>query len=178
MSKLDRLKKRNRERKDKPVIVEAPRPDPVYTQTVDAIDNRPTPERYARGSWIEPTGKDAADHVLIDRDCDMIGRLYRQNALTYAQFEAARSFQAILAAFQAELGVSGYRSCLADNAGGYEGSDGNPAVFAMYDAVKRRLGAVRFVFLRTECDKPAERHPGNLAALRVALDAFSGEKRT
>jgi len=176
MSKADRFKKRNRERKDKPEAVEAPRPDPVYIPTVEAVSNRPTPERYARGSWIVPTGKDADDHVLIDRHCDMIGRLFAQHALTYPQYEAARTFQAIVAAFHIELGVSGFKSCLSENLGGYDGTDGNAEVFKAYDGMKRRLGAIRFMFLRTECDKPAERHPGNLALLRNALDAFAGEK--
>lgn len=176
MSKMDRFKKRNRERKDKPQAVAAPRPDPVYIATVEAIDNRPTPERRARGVWQEPTGKDADNHMLRDLAEDMIGRLYIERALTYAQFEAARSFQALVRAFQDELGVSGYRSCLADGGGGYDGSDGKPEVVAAYRAMQRRIGAVRFYFLRSECDKGPERHPGNLAALRVALDAFAGER--
>lgn len=173
MSKMDRFKRRNRERKEKPVII-TPSRDPVYIATIETVDNRPTSERRARGIWLEPSGKDADDHMLIDRACDMIGRLYAQHAITYAQFEAARTFQDIVAAFHAELGIAGYRSCLADNAGGYDGSDGNPDTIRAYDAMKRRLGAVRFLFLRTECDKPSERHPGNLAALRIALDAMAG----
>ena len=142
--------------------------------TVETIDNRPTPERRARGVWQEPTGKDASDHMLRDLAPDMIGRLYTQRALNLQQHDAARDFQSIVAAFQAELGLGGYRSCLADDGGGYDAGDGNPAVFAAYEGMKRRLGAVRFMFLRSECDKGPERNPGNLALLRNALDAFSG----
>lgn len=175
MSKIDRWKKRNRERKQRPQPIAAPRPDPVYVDTIEAVDNRPTPERRARGIWIEPTGKDADDHMIRDAAVDMIGKLFAMNRITYAQYEAARTFQAIVAAFQQELGVSGYRSCLADHTGGYDGSDGNPEVIAAYRAMQRRIGVTRFLLLRTECDKGPDQKPGNLDVLRKALDAFIGE---
>jgi hypothetical protein len=178
MSKMDRFKRRNRsrERKEKPQAIPAPRPDPVHVEIEIAETNRPTPERYARGSWIEPTGKDAAAHLLIDRHVDMIGKLYATGQLSYAQEASARQFQEIVAAWLAELALAGYRSCLVDGGGGYDAGEGNPAVKAAHHAMQRRLGAVRYAFLRMETEKPSDGVPRDLAALRRALDAFAGER--
>ena len=174
MSKHDRIKRRNRnrERQTKPQAIASPREyQPV--QIVQTIDNRPTAERMRRGIWIVAS-RDEDAHIVIDRAVDMIGRLFATGQIDYAQHVAARQFQEIVDAGIAELGCTGYRSCLAGGIGGHDGDDGNPAAWRAYDAMKRRLGAVRFAFLRMETEKGPTEYPQDIAVLRRALDHFNG----
>jgi len=172
MSKHDRNKRRNRERQTKPVPHTITMPQDMPITITFTVDNRPTPERMARGIWITPD-RNADEHITIDRACDMIGRLFATGQIDYAQHVAARQFQEITDAGIAELGCTGYRSCLAGGIGGHDGGDGNAVAWRAYDAMKRRLGAVRFAFLRTETEKPHDARPADLVALRNALDKFN-----
>ena len=140
----------------------------VYVAEVE--DNRPTAERRARGIWHMPKGQGKSDRPMFDRAEDMIGRLYAEGQLTDAQEMAARQWQELRAAYQAELGVKGYRSCLDISSGGYDGSDGNPRVVAEYRRLTKALGASASSILAQECSKGPERKPQHIAFLRIALD--------
>jgi hypothetical protein len=140
-------------------------------ESVDvAVIERPTPERMARGIWSIGT-KTAP---VIDLACDMIGELYATNQITYSQHEAARMFQDVIADYMADLALPGFRSCLAEGFGGYDSGDGDIEAARRYTALQRRCGSVRFIFLRSETDKPAGSKPGNIEALRKALDFLAG----
>jgi hypothetical protein len=131
----------------------------------------PTPQRAARGQWADrPKGIEAP---MVDMAHDMIGALHCAGRITYAQEQAARLFQEILAAYLAEYGLGGYRSCLAGDTRAFDAGDGNPDAWAAHDTLKRRLGAVRYAFLRTEVDKPNGAKPQDMDALRKALDAIT-----
>jgi hypothetical protein len=173
MSKQDRFKRRNRERRDKPPVEASPRPEPCYISTIETIDNRPTPERMARGIWITPE-RNPDENITIDRAVDMIGLLFATGQIDYAQHAAARQFQEILESWLAELSLVGFRSCLAGGVGGYDNSDGDPAAARAHDAMMRRLGSVRYWYLRSEIDKGPDGRMPDLAILRRALDAYNG----
>jgi hypothetical protein len=128
---------------------------------------RPTAERQAKGMWAELKPRAPA----IDLACDYIGKLYAMKLIEYHHHEAARLFQGIVAAFQADLPIGGYRSCLAEGFGGYDGGDGNPEAVRDYERMKRKLGAVRFVYLRNETAKPADARVRDVDVLKRALDA-------
>lgn len=139
----------------------------VYVAEVE--DNRPTAERRARGIWHMPKGQGKSDRPMFDRAEDMIGRLYAEGQLTDGQEMAARQWQEIHAAYEAEIGCKGYRSCLDISSGGYDGSDGNPALMREYRRLLRVLGSAAAI-LRRECAKGPDDKPGHIAFLRVALD--------
>lgn len=141
------------------------RPEPDEAHTAEIL--RPTSERLARGMWTTA----APRAPVIDMAEDYIGRLYAEGLIQYHHHEAARHFQAIVAAFMADLPLAGYRSCLAEGFGGYDGGDGNPAAARAYEAMKHKLGAVRFAYLRTETEKPADAKRGSVEWLRRALEA-------
>ena len=135
-----------------------------------APETRPTREQRAKHAhWQKPAKgghwKNAAP--------DMIGRLYAERRLTYDQHEAARTWQELRADFEAELGVSGYRSCLDGSQGGHDSGDGNPGVIAAYRAMETKLGRVKIARLKIECDRTAEAEPLCLEHLRVCLDAIN-----
>jgi hypothetical protein len=141
---------------------------------VDAVDiaviERPTPERMARGIWSIGT-KHAP---VIDLACDMIGELYATNQITYAQHEAARMFQDVVSDYMADLALPGFRSCLAEGFGGYDSGDGDVEAARKYKALQLKCGAVRFIYLRSETDKPAGARPADIETLRRALDFLAG----
>ena len=137
--------------------------------TVEAEDNRPTAERRARGIWHMPKGQGKSDRPMFDRAEDMIGRLYAEGQLTDGQEMAARQWQEIHAAYDTEIGCKGYRSCLDISSGGYDGSNGNPALMREYRRLLRALGSAAAI-LRRECAKGPDEKPGHIAFLRVALD--------
>jgi len=128
---------------------------------------RPTVERQAKGMWAELKPRAPA----IDLACDYIGKLYAMKLIEYHHHEAARLFQGIVAAFQADLPIGGYRSCLAEGFGGYDAGDGNPEAVREYERMKRKLGAVRFIYLRNETAKPADARVRDVDVLKRALDA-------
>jgi hypothetical protein len=128
---------------------------------------RPTAERQAKGMWAELKPRAPA----IDLACDYIGKLYAMKLIEYHHHEAARLFQSIVAAFQADLPIGGYRSCLAEGVGGYDAGDGNPEAMREYERMKRKLGAVRFIYLRNETAKPADARVRDVDVLKRALDA-------
>ena len=135
-------------------------------------DNRPTSEARSHGSYVQ--AEDSRTAPWVNRHVDMIGRLGAVNALTPAQVEAARLWQEIHAAYLAELGVAQGRSCLDISAGGHDGSDGNPAAMTAYRSLVRRIGTVHSARLCNEVDKGPHEKPGDLPALRRALDAVNG----
>ena len=130
---------------------------------------RPTAERLAKGIWTVASRTAPA----VDDACDYIGRLYAMKLIEYHHHEAARMFQDIIAAFMADLPITGFRSCLAGGTGAYDSGDGNPAAVKAYDSMKRKLGAVRFAYLRTQVDKPSDAPIKDVDVLRNALDAVS-----
>lgn len=171
MSKADRLRrlKRKRETRDKPVASVAA-PVPVRGQAGRDRVVRPTQERMRRGQWHEPASPLAP---AFDAECDMIAALYSAGQITAGQHDAARLFQQIVASWIAELALNGYRSCLDFSGGGYDSGDGDPSVKAAHDALKAKLGAVRYLYLRSEVEKPADRSPADIGMLRTALDAIN-----
>lgn len=125
----------------------------------------PTPERLKRGYWPER----GSQGLQQDEHPDMIGRLHQQGALSQSQHDAARLWQYIRAAWVAELGVAGYRSCIGDF-GGHDETDGNVEAVKRYLGLRDKIGRVAEATLRIECDKPADARPISLAVLRNALD--------
>lgn len=134
---------------------------------------RPTPERRRHGKWADPQGQGKAFQPVVDLAPDMIGSLYQSGKISTSQEQAARLFQELRAAFVAELGTSGYGSCLADNTQGYDASDGNPEAIARYRTLEDRIGVLMTQTLTVECDKGPSDKPWDLAVLRNALDCVS-----
>jgi hypothetical protein len=128
---------------------------------------RPTAERMSRGVWTIAAPRAPA----VDLAADYIGKLYAAKLIEYHHHESARAFQQIVAAFMADLPVAGFRSCLAEGFGGYDAGDGNPEAAKAYASMKRKLGAVRFAYLRTETEKPADAPIRDVDTLRNALEA-------
>lgn len=131
--------------------------------------NKPTKERQMRGVWAK--GKD--EQPDVDLAADMAGALYHRREITEAQLEAARSFQEIRAAYVAELGVAGYKSCLAGGVGGHDEGDGNPEVFKAYRHITRRLSRPQVRVLEVGLEMAPDQ-AGSLTVwkLRDALDAI------
>ncbi len=103
---------------------------------------------------------------------DMLGELFIAGQIEKHHYDAGRNFQQLVAAFMADLGIGGYRSCLDISGGGYDASDGNVSVAQEYERTKRRLGAVRFLYLRTELAKPVGAKCNSVEMLRKALDSL------
>lgn len=145
----------------------ASRPDlGVVTANRSEITAQPTPERRAMGVWH--TTKDGTQ----DMAHDMIGRLATEGKLNSQQVESARVFQETRAAYVAELGVSGFKSCLAGGSGGYDAGDGNPEAIRAYRKIENAVGPKHIWMLRQECDKLANDRPWSLTGLQAALDAM------
>lgn len=159
--------KKARQAADAPTPANVSAAPAVYVAEVE--DNRPTAERRARGIWHMPKGQGKSDRPMFDRAEDMIGRLYAEGQLTDGQEMAARQWQEIHAAYEAEIGCKGYRSCLDIGSGGYDGSDGNPAVMREYRRLLKALGSAAAI-LRRECAKGPDDKPGDIAWLRLALN--------
>ena len=148
-------------------MVRAPRDDlRVITGGRSEITAQPTPERRAIGVWH--TTKDGTQ----DMAHDMIGRLSTEGKLNSQQVESARVFQETRAAYVAELGTVGYRSCLAGGSGGYDSGDGNPEAIRAYRKIENAVGPKHIWMLRQECDKLANDRPWSIDGLREALDAM------
>jgi hypothetical protein len=138
----------------------------VVTANRSEITTQPTPERRAMGVWH--TTKDGTQ----DMAHDMIGRLATEGKLTSQQVESARVFQETRAAYVAELGINGFKSCLAGGSGGYDAGDGNPESIRAYSKIENAVGPKHIWMLRQECDKLASDKPWSIAGLRDALDAM------
>ena len=162
-----------RRRRKRPVQADNLPSRPVTAETTQGPPAgeiaRPTAERLAKGIWTVASRSAPA----VDDACDYIGRLYAMKLIEYHHHEAARMFQDIVAAFMADLPIAGFRSCLAGGTGAYDSGDGNPAAVKAYDAMKRKLGAVRFAYLRTQVDKPSDAPIKDVDVLRNALEAVA-----
>ena len=168
-----KAQKRRNKRRAKGDTPDAPQRSGAQTIALRAVSKRqstkPTPERRTRGVWVE--GKDAQPDV--DLACDMAGALYQARKISQQQLEAARSFQEVRAAYVAELGVAGYRSCLAGGVGGHDDSDGNPEVFRAYRQITRGLSPRQVVTLERGLDlSPADAGCLTVHLIRSALDAI------
>jgi len=145
--------------------IPANEPDPPTSEPI----LRPTDERMRQGVW-HIAGKAAP---AVDRTGgDMLGELFIAGQIEKHHYDAGRNFQQLVAAFMADLGIGGYRSCLDISGGGYDASDGNVSVAQEYERTKRRLGAVRFLYLRTELAKPVGAKCNSVEMLRKALDSL------
>lgn len=136
----------------------------------DKHTNRPTAERLRHGAWAKATGADRRSQPMVDLASDMIGRLYVEKRLTAQQVESARAFQDIYAPYQAELGLAGFKSCLAGGSGGHDDGDGNPEAFKAFYAMRDRVGATVTACLSIETAKLADEKPRDLDVLRNALN--------
>lgn len=147
--------------------------EPVTISTTPAQEREvaPTTEQRAKAAYAKP-GEGKGNNAGHWRNLhpDMIGRLHHEGKLSQSQYEAARLWQEIRAAWVAELGTPGYGSCLADNQSGYDAGDGNIAAVRAYTAMRDKIGRVASSVLSIECDKGADRRPSDLVFLRVALN--------
>jgi hypothetical protein len=131
---------------------------------------RPTDQRMTQGVWhIAGQFAPAVDKT----GGDMLGELYHAREIEKHHFDAGRAFQQLCALWQAELGIGSFRSCLDITGGGFDATDGNAALNRRYEAVKQRLGAARFLYLRTELDKGAGQRPKSVEVLRRALEGLA-----
>lgn len=138
----------------------------IVTAPISATTTQPTAERRARGTWhVTKIG-------LQDIACDLIGRLAVDGLLTGQQVEAARLFQEIHAAYVAELGTVGYRSCIAGGSGGYDAGDGNPEAIRAYNRMAATVGPKHLWILRQDCAKGPDDRSWSIEGLRSALDAM------
>ena len=130
---------------------------------------KPTPERQSRGVWVK--GKE--DQPDVDTASDMAGVLYHKREINQAQLEAARAFQEVRAAYVAEIGTVGYKSCLAGGFGGHDESDGNPEVFKAYRHFTQSLAKQQLRALEVGLDMSPD-EAGSLIVwkIRNALEAL------
>ena len=133
---------------------------------------KPTAQRLARGSWISPDKREGGPYV--DAASDMIGRLYVERQLNASQEQAARQFLELREGYLSELGVSGYKSCLAGSSSSFDAGDGNEAVIKAYRSLEERIGRVKTALLQIETDKLADQRPNDLEALKNALNCVLG----
>ena len=126
-------------------------------------DAAPTPERLARGRF----------HGNYDQHHDMIARLLSEGKITPSQEQAARNFEDIKRAFTAELGCSGFRSCLDNSAKGFDDGDGNPEVMRSYYDLRNRVGRIKWVILDSEVGRASDQNPRDISSLRTALDCVA-----
>lgn len=132
--------------------------------------NRPTKERLCHGVWAKATGADRRSQPMVDLASDMIGRLFIEKKITAQQLESARAFQDVYEPYKAELGLGGFKSCLAGGSGGHDDGDGNPEAFKAYYAMRDKVGAVVTACLSIETAKLADEQPRDLAGLRNSLN--------
>ena len=130
---------------------------------------RPTAERMAKGVWTQPKGMGKNEIPVTDIASDTIGLLHYRGQITSRQEQAARSFQAIRAAYLAELPeISGYKSCIAGDVPGHDDGDGDPVVIARYRKIERELGKQGRVEMMLVCADNEQ--PRSIELLRWALD--------
>ena len=130
---------------------------------------RPTPERMAKGVWTQPKGMGKNEIPVTDIASDTIGLIHYRGQITSRQEQAARSFQAIRAAYLVELPeISGYKSCIAGDVPGYDDGDGDPVVIARYRKIERELGRQGRIEMLLVCE--GNEQPRSIELLRWALD--------
>lgn len=81
---------------------------------------RPTPERRAKGAFVLRDGDDAGITVAVDECATMLDWLARSGIITQEQCAAGHSLAALLERTRL---VSGSRSCLDFDVGGYDSSE-------------------------------------------------------
>jgi hypothetical protein len=135
--------------------------------------NKPTTERRARGVWADPKRADAKTAAPVDLASDMIGALYMAKKLTTSQEQAARAWQGLREGYVSELGVSGYKSCLAGSSAGHDDSDGNPEAVKAYRSIEKRIGRIASACLIRETEKLSGDKPYDLNVLRNALNVVA-----
>lgn len=169
-----KAEKRRNKRRNKAATQDTPERSGAQTIALRAVSKRqsmkPTAERRAHGVWVE--GKDA--QPCIDLASDMFGAMYQARAITQQHLEAARAFQEARAAYEAELGLSGYRSCLAGGTGGHDDGDGNPEVFRQYKRITQGLTPAQVKCLEDAAGRTAQDALPNLTAVRSALEVICG----
>ncbi len=131
---------------------------------------RPTAERMAQGGKWHQAAPGAPSVDITGGD--MLGRLYAAGEIAKHHHDAGRDFQALLAAYHADMGLGSYRSCLDIGAGGYDATDGNAAIARRFAAMLLKIGTPRYLYLRTELDKPHDAKPASVEMLRRALEGL------
>ena len=134
----------------------------------------PPPETLANGLYAAPQGQGKRHKPFINQAPDLIGLLFLRGKIKPDEEQAARHFQAVREAYKMELELKGYRSCLNTDQGGYDDSDGNPAVVAAYDDLRQLLGPRHCAFVARETEKQAHEKPDDLRRLRVLLQKVAG----
>ena len=123
----------------------------------------------AKGVWTQPKGMGKNEIPVTDIASDTIGLIHYRGQITSRQEQAARSFQAIRAAYLAELPeISGYKSCIAGDVPGHDDGDGDPVVIARYRKIERELGKQGRVEMLLVCADNEQ--PRSIELLRWALD--------
>lgn len=145
----------------------------LATQARASHTARPTPERWHRGTWHEPQGTGRGHKPLMDVASDLIGKLHAEGKITSSQHEAASRFKELREALLQDMGVAGYRSCLAGGSGGHDSGDGDVSIADAYRAVSKQLGPhLRPLVLNVH--KLADEPVTNLPGLRIALNVLVG----
>jgi len=159
---------RNARRKNRRAATQQPQ------QAVEDHQAPPTPEQLSGGSYAAPQGQGRKRKPYVNTTPDLIGVLFKRGKITGDEEQAARHFQRIRAAYVAELGVTGYRSCLDQTRGGHDDSDGDLAAIAAYDSLRQLLGPRHCAFVARETDKPATQRAEDLRRLKLALRRIAG----
>jgi len=147
-------------------------PVPESRQRVSG-DNRPTPERMARGMWAKPQGTAKSQQPTVDLACDMVGILHQSGQITDSQEQAARTWQELRAAYIAEFpDIAGFKSCLHGSVPGYDDGDGDPEIMRAYRSLEAKLSMSHRRMLLWTCDM--SNRPTNIGCLRQALDLVAG----
>lgn len=134
---------------------------------------RPTDERMARGNWRLPQGMGKNEQPVIDTSSDIIGQLHDAGRITSGQEQAARHWQALRAAYIAELpDVAGFKSCIAGSVPGFDDGDGDAAVIYEYRRMESRLTRSQRLEVLHVCEDGYR--PRDIAVLRSALGAIGG----
>lgn len=165
-----RRRKRHRMREKQIVHVGAENPvKATHAPVQRASGTEPTPERLARGSWAD---RKQGAKQYIDRAADVIGEMHLDGTISDQQLNAARHYEEVRARFLAGLpDVSGYKSCLGDNVGGYDAGDGDPATEKEMRAIERAIGMIgSWELSRVVADQV---RPRRLDVFKSALDAIS-----
>lgn len=146
-------------------------PQPAPERETEAT--RPTEQRMARGNWRLPSGMGKHEQPVIDTSADIIGQLHDAGRITSGQEQAARHWQALRAAYIAELpDVAGFKSCIAGSVPGFDDGDGDAAVIYEYRRMESRLTRSQRLEVLHVCEDGYR--PRDIAVLRSALSAIGG----
>jgi hypothetical protein len=108
--------------------------------------------------------------VVINIAPDLLGRLWVERVITDRHHDAARTFQALRAAYHEQLGTRGFRSCLDVGVGGYDTDDGDPDVIRAYRRLERAVPGPSLLIIAEAMSQPYDARPGPPGMLRAALD--------